>query len=260
MTTAHDRWATLLDEARRSGRLLEADERPWPGLEVADGYAIQASGRSLRLTAGETLSGWKMGFTSLAKMRQMNLDAPIAGYLLGTMEVQEGVIRTTAWQQPKVEPEIVFRMKHDPGSAPGFREAVEAIEAVALGVEILDSRYVGYRFTLGEVLADNTSAAGYVLGSCWCRPDTIDLGNLGVVMTVDGQLTEAASSAAVMDHPVRALMALARLLHARGEHLEPGQVVLTGGLTTAHSLTPGRHVVVEAQALGSITLAAAGEA
>ncbi|MEB3205231.1 MAG: fumarylacetoacetate hydrolase family protein [Candidatus Sericytochromatia bacterium] len=255
MTNEHEGWARHLEAARQSGTLLGAGDRPWTALSVADGYAVQSCGLAHRLAEGERLAGWKMGFTSLAKMRQMNLDAPIAGYLLASMVVPEGSLDVTAYQQPKAEPEIVLRLKHDPGPTPDFLEASRAIEAVCLGLEILDSRYAGYQFSLGEVLADNTSAAGYVLGSRWRSPDALDLGNLGILMSVDGVLVEAASSAAIMDHPVRALMALARLLDARGKRLGAGQLVLTGGITAAHPLPSGHTVVVEAQDLGSITLA-----
>jgi len=254
MTTEHEGWARHLESARRSGTLLGADDRPWTSLSVGDGYAVQSCGLAHRLAEGERLAGWKMGFTSLAKMRQMKLDAPIAGYLLASMDVPEGELDVSTYQQPKAEPEIVLRLKHDPGPAPDFLEASRAIESVCLGIEILDSRFAGYQFSLGEVLADDTSAAGYVLGSRWRAPDALDLGNLGILMSVDGLLVEAASSAAIMDHPVRALMALARLLDARGDRLAAGQLVLTGGITAAHPLPPGRHVVVEAQDLGSIML------
>src|SRR3546814_12440575 len=58
-------------------------------------------------------------------------------------------------------------------------QALAAVDAVAPALEIIDSRYEDFRFSLTDVVADNSTSSGFVVGP-WPRPDT-DLSNLGLV-------------------------------------------------------------------------------
>ena len=61
-------------------------------------------------------------------------------------------------------------------------EVLAATAGVAVGIEVLDSRYTDYRFTMPDVVADNASAGRYVIGTP-VPPDGIDLRLVGVVLT-----------------------------------------------------------------------------
>jgi len=59
----------------------------------------------------------------------------------------------------------------------------------------------------------------------------------------------------VQGHPAEALALAADTLGARGLALEPGWIVLTGGMTDAVDVRPGSRVAAHFSRLGSITLA-----
>jgi len=233
--------AEALDSAAREGRPLAGGGT---GLKDAgEAYAVQEALVARRLARGERLTGFKLGFTSVAKMRQMGVSDLIHGRLTDRMEIPDGGrFDVSGLIHPRVEPEVAFLLGDTlrPGADP-----MAAVAAVAPALEVIDSRYDGFRFSLPEVIADNTSAAGYAVGP-WSAPG--DLGNRGVLLELDGRLAEAGSTAAILGHPLRALAAAARLAGA----LEPGTVILAGAATAAVPLPPGTHVRATIAGLGSV--------
>ncbi|MFF2307836.1 2-keto-4-pentenoate hydratase [Streptomyces sp. NPDC058128] len=235
--------AEALDTAAREGRPL-AGGGSGPK-DTDEAYAVQEALVARRLARGERLTGFKLGFTSRAKMRQMGVSDLIHGRLTDRMAIPDGGrVDTTALIHPRVEPEVAFLLGDTlrPGGDP-----LAAVAAVAPALEVIDSRYHGFRFSLPEVIADNTSAAGYAVGP-WSAPG--DLDNLGVLLEVDGRLAETGSTAAILGSPLRALAAAARLAGA----LEPGTVVLAGAATAAVPLPPGTHVRATVAGLGTVHL------
>jgi len=72
-----------------------------------DAYAIQHEILRLKLSRGERLAGLKCGLTSHAKMRQMGVDTPVFGFVVGSFAVPDGgEIKVSELIHPKVEPEI----------------------------------------------------------------------------------------------------------------------------------------------------------
>ncbi|WP_406070612.1 2-keto-4-pentenoate hydratase [Micromonospora sp. NBC_01638] len=234
-----DDLAKRLDEAALS-RTAVAQFGADAGLDVPNAYAVQAALVARRRARGETVTGIKLGLTSRAKMVQMGVDEVIWGWLTDAMCVPDGgTVRLSEHIHPKVEPEVAFLVEGG------------AIAAVAPAIELIDSRYVDFRFTLPEVIADNTSASGFVVGP-WRRvPDGID--NLGVLLEIDGRVAQVGSTAAILGDPRRALPQAVRLA---GE-LRDGWVLLAGAAAAAVPLTPGAHVRVTVEQLGTASLRAA---
>ena len=222
------------------------------GLDAAAGYAIQAVARQ----AAGPLAGWKLGVTSRAKQAQVGLDEPVRGFLAAASALDLGEPLVTAQLiQPRAEPEIVFVMGRDlSGPAVTAADVLAATAGVAAGIEILDSRFVGYRFTMPDAIADNTSAGRYVVGAP-VPPDGIDLRLAGVVLEHNGEVTATAAGAAALGHPAAAVAWLVRELAAAGDGLRAGQIVLSGGLTAAVPLRPGDVVVATIDRLGTVELA-----
>jgi len=157
--------------------------------------------------------------------------------------------------QPRAEPEIVFVLGRDlSGPAVTAADVLAATAGVATGIEILDSRFLDYRFTMPDVIADNTSAGRYVVGAP-VPPEGIDLRLAGVVLEHNGEVTATAAGAAALGHPAAAVAWLARSLAAAGEGLRAGQIVFSGGLTAAVPLRPGDVVVASIDRLGAVELA-----
>jgi 2-oxo-3-hexenedioate decarboxylase len=253
-----NRLATILDDAERSGVAIAQLSETLPDLDVTAGYTIQQLAIQRRLSRGEQRVGTKMGLTSLAKMRQVGVDQVIWGRLTDTMSIDEGSEMTLAGRvHPRVEPEVAFIMKKPLAGRVSAVEAIAAVEAVAPAVEIIDSRYRNFKFNLSDVVADNASSSGFIVGSP--QPAATDVANLGIVMRVNGQAVQIGSSAAILGHPLRSLVVAARMVAEAGEMLQPGDIVLAGAATEAVPLRAGQHVRTEIQALGAVAFTVKGE-
>ncbi|CAM2156485.1 4-oxalocrotonate decarboxylase [Paraburkholderia tropica] len=240
--------ATQLDDAARfAHEVPQFDPQGERTLEEA--YAIQRASIARRLAREERRVGVKMGFTSRAKMLQMGLSDVIWGRLTSGMQVEENtVIDLARYVHPRVEPEIAFILKRALNGDETGSAALAAVEAIAPALEIIDSRYRDFRFSLPEVIADNASSSGFVIGG-WCDPH-IDFSNLGLVLSIDGRPVQVGSTAALLGHPLRSLVAAARLSAAAGEPLQAGAIVMAGGATSAEWLRAGQYVSVEFERLG----------
>ena len=121
-------------------------------------------------------------------------------------------------------------------------------------MEIIDSRYADFSFTAADVVADNTSAARIVLGPVMLDPSGLDLALVGLLLEVDGVTVATAAGAATMGHPAEAVAMLANWLGERGESLQTGWIVFSGGLTAAVPLEAGTTVTATFGHLGAVTV------
>lgn len=247
-----ERLAEIVDTAAREHRAipkLSAEAQ----LSLEDAYRVQKASIARRLSRGETRVGAKMGFTSRAKMIQMGCDDIIWGRLTSSMLVADGGnVSMASYVHPRIEPEIVFLLKRELAGEVTPTEALAAVEAIAVGLEIIDSRYEKFQFTVPDVVADNSSSSSFVVGP-WCDPRQ-PFDNLGMVLELDGVARQIGSSAAILGHPLRSLVSAARLSAAAGEPLRAGWVVLAGGATAAEPLAAGVHVRAVVQNLGSVSV------
>ncbi|MFJ3083114.1 2-keto-4-pentenoate hydratase [Streptomyces halstedii] len=203
---------------------------------IDDAYAIQAALLARRTARGERFTGVKLGFTSKAKMAQMGVSDVIVGRLTDAMRVTDGGdVDLGRFIHPKAEPEVAYRIGRDVDLDDPATDIESCVDAVAPALEIIDSRYRDFRFTYGDVVADNTSAAAYVVGP-W-RP-VRSVSNRAVRLSA-GTTVVAGSTAAILGDPVRALHALLDMCRRRNIPLRAGQVVLAGAATAAVPLTPG---------------------
>ncbi|CAG1017904.1 2-oxo-3-hexenedioate decarboxylase [Burkholderiaceae bacterium] len=227
-----------------------------PGMDWDDAYAIQDEILRRKLSRGARLIGLKAGLTSHAKMKQMGVDTPVFGFLVDSFSVPEGTqVKTSELIHPKVEPEIAFVLKRalaGPGCHIGA--VLAATDFVLPGIEVIDSRYRDFKFDLKSVVADNTSAARFVVGGRAMRPEQLDLRTLGVVMEKNGEVVSLGAGAAVLSHPAAAVAMLANHLGRRGQVIPAGAVILSGGVTEAVSVEAGDHVCLRVQNLGSVSL------
>lgn len=232
--------------ARATHQMEEAEQ-----FDAATGYAVQGRGIELRQRRGERVIGVKMGLTSRAKMAQVGVDEVTWGRLTDTMRREEGgeLVRSQ-FIHPRAEPEIAFILKRRLTGEVSLAEAALAVEAVAPAIEIIDSRYENFRFSLGDVIADNSSSAAFFIGPP--APAGTDIANLGMVLSINGRAREIGASAAILGHPLRALVAAARMTARSGHMLEPGDIVLAGAATAAVPLEPGMQVEAEVQSLGRL--------
>ncbi len=243
--------ATAVDGAARSANpIAQLSSRRGVKLSLEDAYRVQAASIARRRRRGERRSGVKMGFTSRAKAAQMGVFDLIYGRLTEAMLIADGgTLSLKDYIHPRVEPEVAFLLKSPMAGHLSPAEAMTHVEAVAPALEVIDSRYKDFKFSLTDVVADNCSSAAYVVGP-WNRPDG-DISNLGMVLSFNGRPVEIGSSAAILGHPARSLADAARFAAETGDTLEAGFVVLAGGATAAVALQPDTAVRLDVERLGT---------
>ncbi|RKN18173.1 4-oxalocrotonate decarboxylase [Micromonospora musae] len=245
-----ERLGLAADTATATGQLAAET-----GLDVDAAYAAQTALLRRRLDRGERLVGLKMGLTSRAKMAQVGVDEVIWGRLTDVMRVPDGgTVDVGAYIHPRVEPEVAFLLDRLPAPGEPIGDFREAVRAVAPAIELIDSRYADFTFSLPDVIADNTSAASFVIGPWSPVPDGLE--NLGVLLEIDGRVAQVGSTAAILGDPRRALDEGIRLAGRHGVRLREGWVFLAGAATAAVPLRPGAHVRAVVEKLGTATLRA----
>ncbi|MDH6135648.1 2-oxo-3-hexenedioate decarboxylase [Kitasatospora sp. MAA4] len=246
--------AARLDDAALTATAVPQPTWP-PGADTDDAYAVQSALMNRQLARGERTVGLKMGLTSRAKMVQVGVSEVIWGRLTDRMRVPDGgAVDVSTLIHPRVEPEVAFLIGRDvlPGD-----DFASAVAAVAPALEVIDSRYADFRFSLPDVIADNTSAAGFAIGP-WQPPPTA-LANLGVLLEIDGRVVQTGSTAAILGDPRRAFEEAVRLAGRQGVRLREGWVLLAGAATAAVPLAPGAQVRAVVEGLGTASLSAKGD-
>nr|WP_319563698.1 2-oxo-3-hexenedioate decarboxylase [uncultured Rhodoferax sp.] len=227
-----------------------------PDMDWDDAYAIQDEIRRRKVTRGLRVIGLKAGLTSHAKMKQMGVSTPVFGFMTDDYAVPDGgECKVSELIHPKVEPEIAFVTKTElrgPGCHIGT--VLAATDFVLPGIEVIDSRYRDFKFDLKSVVADNTSAARFVVGGQPMSVNDCDLRTVGVVMEKNGVPVAFGAGAAVLGHPAAAIAALANHLGARGECIPAGTLILSGGITEAVAVQAGDNITLRVQGMGSTSI------
>jgi len=239
-------------ERERKGIAQFSDNHPDIDLETA--YLAQRAFVQSKVDAGERFVGYKLGLTSRNKQQAMGLDAPLYGRVTsGMLSAYGAPIRLDRFIHPRVESEIAFLLARDLEGPATVTSVLAATEVVFGAVDVLDSRYESFQFTLTDVVADNASAGAFYLGPVARRLDELaDLRLLGCVVRVDGEVVMTAAGAAVMGHPAASVAWLADQLAKEDEGLKAGQLVFSGGVTAPVPVRAGGSVTFEFDGLGAI--------
>ena len=246
--------AERLDRAERERTEIEALTAEYPDLTAADGYAIQQRLVEIHQGRGARVIGMKTGLTSKAKQDAMGVHEPIFGCLLSDMPIQLGAT-IDALIHPRVEPEIAFIMARDlqgPGVTPA--DVLNATAGVLPVLEVIDSRYQDFNFTLADVIADNASASRLALGSERHSPSGIDIAEVEVRFEKNGEIIDRGLGADVLGHPAAAVAWLANAIAPYGRSLRADDLVLPGALCNAHSIAYGDQFRAIFTGLGEVSL------
>ncbi len=242
--------ARLVDDAALNAKAIN-QLTAVDAFSVAEAYRIQRASIERRVKRGERRIGIKLGFTSRAKMIQMGVSDLIWGWVTDAMlEDDGGRVDLSRFIHPRVEPEVCFLTRKVIDRPLTALEAKEYLEAVAPAMEIIDSRYQDFRFTLEDVVADNCSSSGLVVGS-WAR-DFSRLDNAGVILRTDGRDVQIGSTAAILGHPIRAVVEASRLVGDSETTLPAGSLIMAGAATAAHPLAAGCHFQAVVNGVGEV--------
>ena len=222
--------------------------------DIEEAYEIQEAWMAYKQSTGDRSVGYKMGLTSPAKMKQMNVSEPVYGKLLASMLVENGDrLSCESLIHPRVEAEVAFLLGKDlSGENVTEKDVLEATDHLMACIEIIDSRYENFHFTLADVVADNASSSKFVLGHRLVHTKKEEVDTFGMSLRINGELKATGTPANVLGHPARSVAMLANMLARKGERLKAGDLVLTGGITEAIAVQPGDVVQASFAHLGDV--------
>ena len=220
---------------------------------LVDAYEIQKVSIKRRYERGENATGLKLGFTSRAKMEQMGVHDLIWGRLTDKMAIENGGdLALSGYVHPRAEPEIAFLLKDDITDLISLENATDFISGVAAAIEIIDSRYENFKFSLEDVVADNCSSSAYILGD-W-KEATTNIADLAIELKVNGEIVHSGNSNAILGNPLESLVEAVRLASENNVPLKKGMIILAGAATPAVFLKKDDQVEVNVADLGTVTL------
>lgn len=240
-------------EARYRARQLPPYSEAAADFSIEQAYDVAAEILKMRRSAGEIPVGRKIGFTNPGIWPEYGVSDPIWGYVYDTTlrmaTDNAGVQSLKGALEPKVEPEIVFRLRAGP--RPGMNEAelAECIDWFAHGFEVVHSMYPGWKFQVSDTVAAFGMHGVLIVGqprqvrtiSGLNRDLVRDLKSFKVSLFCNGELRDSGVGSNVLGSPLSALGHLVELLARQPRHkpLVAGEIVTTGTLTAALPIKSG---------------------
>jgi 2-keto-4-pentenoate hydratase len=223
LNQAENNLLTQIKEARSRRKTLLSQVEP-VGVDLVGAYRIQAA-----LGEHRELKGYKFGLISPAKQAQMGINAPIYGRVYAEM-LLESPVHLSRFIQPRIEPELAVVLRDDLPTQVLPGAAQLAVGGVFLGVDFLDSIWEGYRFSVDEVVADNASGGGFLLGKQQLREP------------LTGRLSLYLNGELLTEGPMEALGDIGERLSWLSEKvggLKAGYVIFLGSPAAALPAQPG---------------------
>jgi len=230
------------------------------GFDVPAAYAVADLIHRERVEDGATTVGRKIGFTNPGMWSIYGVGEPIWGYLYDSTVVHVSGGRATCsldgFAEPKIEPEIVLHFHASPPPGGSAMEILATIDWIALGFEIVQSHFPGWKFRAADTVADWGLHARLLVGepqrASRLGPDlTQSLERFSLSLFRDGKLCETGRGANVLGSPLLAIAHLGAILERQPEYrpLQSGDLVTTGTITTAHSVSAGERWRAEVQGI-----------
>jgi|GEM_PF-126711 len=224
-----------------------------PAYSLSAAYQDALALRSLRLARGEKARGFKLGFTNRSIWPIYGVYAPIWGTVYdSTLQWCEGEGRLSAGSlcQPRIEPEIVFGIRHTPAPGATLEDLFHAIEWLAPGFELVQSHLPNWKFKAPDAVADGGLHGRLVVGKHLAvRSFAANAAELiqrlaasRVHLVCDGKQQLQGQGSLVLDSPLQALHHFVAELHScpGAPPLLPGDVVTTGTWTDALPVQAGQ--------------------
>ena len=157
-------------------------------------------------------------------------------------------VQLAPFVEPRIEPEIVFGLAQAPERGMDERALVNCVGWVALGIEVVQSVFPGWRFRAPDtVAAFGLHGALYIGEAVTLTPESRGdwYGRLRrfdiPLRRIDGLIEEGRSSNVLGGGPLSALRHLVQVLaESPGSPLlAAGEVITTGTLTNAYTVKAG---------------------
>jgi 2-oxo-3-hexenedioate decarboxylase len=229
-----------------TGRQIAPFSSRHPAFSLDDAYRVTAAVRRLRETRGEKPVGRKIGFTNRTTWPDY---APMWGYVydrtVHDLADLGGFFSLAGLAEPRIEPEIVFRLAALPAPGMDERALLGCIDSVAHGFEIVQSIFPGWGFSAPDAVVAFGLHGALLLGP-W-HPVTAheeweqELAAFELDLLCDGVIVDHGRASNVLGGPLTALRQLVELLapDAVNSPLAAGEIITTGTLTRVPPVGPG---------------------
>ncbi|GAB4270130.1 MAG: fumarylacetoacetate hydrolase family protein [Pararhodobacter sp.] len=210
-----------------------------PDFTVAKAYDAQALLTARRKARGAHVIGLKAGFTNAAIWAEYGISAPILGPVFDTSLI-DGTLSTAPFLEPRIEPEVVLKLRTRPDPAMDDAALLACVEAIAPGFEIVQSPFPGWRCGIADAVAAGAMHGALALGR-WqdtqdLAPDT--LRDFTVSLLHDDIPTDIGHATTLLGSgPLAVLRHVLALPGA--ETLDAGALLSTGTITRAFPARPG---------------------
>lgn len=220
-----------------------------PEFGPSSGYAAARQLHERRLARGWQPVGRKIGFTNRTLWERYGVHEPIWGTVYDrTLQwAQQGRadVSLAGLAQPRIEPEICFKLKAAPPVTRNPEALLAAIEWVAHSVEIVQCHHPEWKMGLADCTADNGLHGRLILGT------PVEVGRikglaaalpfLKVALACNGEVRDRGIGSNVLDSPLMALAHFIELVSKQGDApaLRAGEIISTGTITDAHPVAPG---------------------
>jgi len=231
----------MLDALDEGGTIPSIVERN-PGFGWDQGYAVAAEILKLRRARGEKTVGRKIGFTNRTLWDRYGVHEPMWGMVYDRTLIEapknEASVSLAGLSQPRIEPEIAFKLRRAPASQ---EDLVDCLEWMAHSVEIVQCHHPNWKVTIADCCADNGLHGRLVIGTPVPAQDLEKLPEVQAKLFKGERLVDQGVGANVLGSPLLSLAHLVELLRRQPDAppLTTGEIITTGVLTDAHPVARG---------------------
>ena len=222
-----------------------------PDFSVADGYTVLADIEAKRRAQGWHSLGRKIGFTNRTIWPRYGVYQPMWAHVwtrtVHFAENGKATLDLRSFVQPRIEPEVVFKLKVPVPVTDDPIEVLACTEWIAPGFEIVQSHFPDWKFTAPDCTAACGLHGALVVG----KPVAVTAANRAVLaaalpickvtLSRGDQVIDRGIGANVLDSPALALVHLVRVLATLPQFppLAAGEIVTTGTITDAWPVAAG---------------------
>lgn len=258
----HNEVETLAQElwtAYETGEMVSSPPSSRSGFDLDTAYAVEATLKRRRESAGHRAVGRKVGYANKAMWRVFKLETLVWAHMYEDTVHQNAATLSIAHPRSlKIEPEIVFGLKQ-PIVSPGLDAAavLGLTEWLALGFEIIDCPFPGWQFQPGDFVASFGLHAALVIGEkLHVQPEMIpklvdELPRFTLRMSRNGEFVEQGSGKNSLRSPALCLAELGAAILRRfpEQPLRAGEIISSGTLTAGHATERGEQWTAEVEGL-----------
>lgn len=246
--------ANLYADQFLEARAQSTMRRPFPAsakISVDDAYLIARQIQAKRIADGEVQVGRKIGFANHTLWNKYGKTAPIQELIwtplfsstLRFMDETHGVQSLAGALQPRLAPEIIFKLAQTPSADASVEEIADCLEWMAHGFEIVVCPFPKWEFNIADAIATFALHGAFLIGEPHQLASTTRhhlgsiLANTSVSLSCDSTLLSAGFGSDFLESPLHALWHLQQVLKNQPDTptLQAGEIISTGTWT---DLTP----------------------